>query len=292
MARPGPALKLTAPLKVLAQRLAFTGLLGVSVGLMVMAKAEAPFVERARMMVADAVVPVLDAIGKPIDTAARWIDTARHYADVHDENQRLREENLRLLHWQQVARNLEAENRSLRDSQRVSTEPGLTFVTARVVADGGGAFIRSVLIAAGTRDGLAKGQPALVPDGLVGRVGETGERAARVLLLTDLNSHVPVQIEGTRDRAILDGDNSDQPRLVFLSSGARPQIGDRIVTSGDGGVFPPGLPVGIVVQTGDQGVRVRPYVDFHRLEAVRIVDYGLAGALPVGAPPPQPRRGR
>ncbi|MCM0019412.1 MAG: rod shape-determining protein MreC [Tagaea sp.] len=292
MARPGPALKLTASLKVLVQRLAFTGLLGTSVGLMVMAKAEAPFVERTRMAVADAVVPLLDAIGQPIDTAARWIDTARQYSDVHEQNLRLREENLRLLHWQQVARNLEAENRALRDSQRVSSEPGLTFVTARVVADGGGAFVRSVLIAAGARDGIVKGQPALVPDGLVGRVGETGERAARVLLLTDLNSHVPVQIEGSRDRAILDGDNSDQPRLVFLSSGARPQIGARIVTSGDGGVFPPGLPVGIVVQTGEQGVRVRPYVDFHRLEAVRVVDYGLAGALTVGAPPPSPRRGR
>ncbi|MFY7782032.1 MAG: rod shape-determining protein MreC, partial [Tagaea sp.] len=93
MARSGPALKLAAPLKVLAQRLAFTGLLGASVGLMVMAKAEAPIVERARMLVADAVVPVLDAVGKPIDTAARWVDTARHYADVHEENRRLREEN-------------------------------------------------------------------------------------------------------------------------------------------------------------------------------------------------------
>ncbi|MBL0932042.1 MAG: rod shape-determining protein MreC, partial [Alphaproteobacteria bacterium] len=230
--------------------------------------------------------------GKPIDTAARMIDTARHYADVHEENRRLREENLRLLHWQQVARNLEAENRAMRDMQRVATEPGLTFVTARVIADAGGAFVRSVLIAAGTRDGIAKGQPALVPDGLVGRVGETGERAARVLLLTDLNSHVPVPIEGTRDRAIIDGDNSDMPKLTFLSSGARPQLGDRIVTSGDGGVFPPGLPVGIVVQTGEHGVRVRPFADFHRLEAIRIVDYGLAGTLPVAAPPPQPRRGR
>ncbi|MBN9496170.1 MAG: rod shape-determining protein MreC [Alphaproteobacteria bacterium] len=292
MARPGTTMKLTAPLKVLLQRMAFTGLIGASVGLLVLGKAEAPVVERARMTVVDGVAPILDAIGKPIDTAARMIDTARHYADVHEENRRLREENLRLLHWQQVARNLEAENRAMRDMQRVATEPGLTFVTARVIADAGGAFVRSVLIAAGTRDGIAKGQPALVPDGLVGRVGETGERAARVLLLTDLNSHVPVQIEGTRDRAIIDGDNSDMPKLTFLSSGARPQLGDRIVTSGDGGVFPPGLPVGIVVQTGEHGVRVRPFADFHRLEAIRIVDYGLAGTLPVAAPPPQPRRGR
>jgi rod shape-determining protein MreC len=113
-----------------------------------------------------------------------------------------------------------------------------------------------------------------------------------VLLLTDLNSHVPVMIEGSRDRAIVDGDNSDLPRLVFLSSGARPQLGDRIVTSGHGGVFPPGLPVGVVVQNGEQGVRVKPYVDFHRLDYLRVVDYGTGGTLPMAAPPPQARRGR
>ena len=88
MARPGPALKLTAPLKVLAQRLAFTGLLGASVGLMVMAKAEAPFVERARMMVADAVVPVLDAIGKPTPPAVTYLGEGRG-ASILKAHQRL-----------------------------------------------------------------------------------------------------------------------------------------------------------------------------------------------------------
>jgi rod shape-determining protein MreC len=79
---------------------------------------------------------------------------------------------------------------------------------------------------------------------------------------------------------------------MFLPAAARPQIGDRIVTSGHGGVFPPGLPVGVVVSTGDAGVRVRPYVEFHRLEHVRLLDYGLGGTLPVSAPPPVSRRGR
>jgi rod shape-determining protein MreC len=292
MKRSGPVLKLAAPMKVLAQRTAFLGLVGAAVGLMVLGKAEAPFIERTRMVVADSVVPVLDAMSRPVHTATEIADNFRAVLDVHAENARLREQNANLMHWQQVARNLEAENRALRETARASTEASFTFVTARVVADAGGAFVRSVLIAAGARDGIAKGHTALSPDGLVGRVGEVGERAARVLLLTDLNSHVPVMIEGSRDRAIVDGDNSDLPRLVFLSSGARPQIGDRIVTSGHGGVFPPGLPVGVVVQNGDQGVRVKPFVDFHRIDYLRIVDYGTGGTLPMAAPPPSTRRAR
>lgn len=292
MKRPGTLMKIAAPMRILAQRAAFLGLLGGAVGLMILGKAEAPFIERARVTVADALVPVLDGIARPVQTAAGVADNVRALLDVHAENARLRDQNAQLLHWQQVARNLEAENRSLRETTNTTTEASFTYVTARVVADAGGAFVRSVLIAAGARDGIAKGHTAMSPAGLAGRVGEVGERSARVLLVTDLNSHVPVMIEGTRDRAILDGDNTDLPRLVFLSSGARPQLGDRIVTSGHGGVFPPGLPVGVVVQNGEQGVRVKPFVDFHRIDYMRVVDYGTGGTLPISPVPPQARRGR
>ncbi|MBM3275055.1 MAG: rod shape-determining protein MreC [Candidatus Sericytochromatia bacterium] len=292
MKRPGSVLRLAAPLKVLAQRFTFLGLVALSVGLMVFGKAEAPLVERARMAVTDAVIPILDAVSRPMATAAEIADRINVIVDVHAENARLREENERLLRWQTVAHRLEAENRSLRDLSRVAPEDSVSFVSGRVVADAGGTFVRSVLVMAGTRDGVAKGQTAITAEGLVGRVGEIGERSARVLLLTDLNSQVPIVIESSRERAILAGDNSERPKLTHLAVTARPQIGDRLMTSGHGGVFPPGLPVGIVVAVNDGIVRVKPFVEFHRLDHVRLVDFGLSGTLPVGAPPPAPRRGR
>jgi rod shape-determining protein MreC len=129
-------------------------------------------------------------------------------------------------------------------------------------------------------------------EGLVGRVTEVGERSARVLLITDINSYVPVVLESSRDRAALAGDNSERPRLLFLPNNAKPQVGERVTTSGHGGVFPAGLPVGVIVSTGDGGVRVQPFVDLDRLENVRLVEYGLGGTLPVSAPPPSPRRGQ
>lgn len=292
MKRPGSVLRLAAPLKVLAQRFTFLGLVALSVGLMVFGKAEAPLVERARMTVTDALVPILDAVSRPVATVAEIADRINVIIDVHEENTRLREENERLLRWQSVALKLEAENRSLRELTHVAAEDPISFVSARVVADAGGTFVRSVLVMAGTRDGVAKGQTAIVAEGLVGRVGEVGERSARVLLLTDLNSQVPIIFEGSRERAILSGDNSERPKLTHLAVTARPQVGDRLMTSGHGGVFPPGLPVGVVVAVNDGIVRVKPFVEFHRLDHVRLIDFGMSGTLPVGAPPPAPRRGR
>jgi rod shape-determining protein MreC len=119
----------------------------------------------------------------------------------------------------------------------------------------------------------------LTGDGLAGRIAEVGRRSARVLLLTDINSRVPVLVERTRDRAILAGDNSNHPQLLYLKPRAELRVGDRVVTSGDGGVFPAGLPVGVVDSIEDGVVGIAPFVDWDRMEYLRIVDYALGGIL-------------
>jgi rod shape-determining protein MreC len=292
MKRPGPVSRFAAPLKLFAQRFTFLGLIAAAVGMMVLGKAETAVVERVRMIVVDAFVPILDAIARPVATAHQALDRVNEIVHVHAENARLREENARLLQWQSAARRLEAENKSLRDMLQFTPESPVSFVSARVVGHGGGSFLRAVLVTAGSRDGVAKGQAAVTGDGLVGRVTEIGERSARVLLLTDINSHVPVILEGSRDRAVLAGDNSERPKLLFLPQTARPQVGERVTTSGHGGVFPAGLPVGEIVSAGESGVRIQLSVDLDRLEHLRLIEYGLGGSLPVAAPPPAPRRGQ
>ncbi|HLI20842.1 MAG TPA: rod shape-determining protein MreC, partial [Stellaceae bacterium] len=135
-------------------------------------------------------------------------------------------------------------------------------------------------------DGVARGQAALTGEGLVGRVAEVGTRTARVLLLTDLNSHIPVELEDTHQHAVLDGDNSEQPRLVYLPQNVEVSVGERVVTIGAGGVFPPGLPVGVVASVANGVIRIEPYAELSRLEVLRIVDFGLSGVLPQSAVPP------
>ena len=276
--RGGSALRL-ASAKAWLHRFTFVLLFGGSLALMVLGKSESPIVERARLTVTDAVTPIMNGLSRPLASIRQAYDNAREFLDLREENAALREQQARLVQWQSVARQLEAENRALRDLLKFAPDRAASFVTARVVADNGGAFVRSVLVAAGSRDGLRKGDAAVTGEGLVGRVAEVGERSARVLLLTDINSRIPVVIERSRDQGILAGDNSDNPRLLYLSHGSQLVPGDRVVTSAAGGAFPPGLPVGVVKSTDTGGAVVELFVDWDHMEYLRLLDYRLTGVL-------------
>jgi rod shape-determining protein MreC len=267
-----------AVVKQLAQRFAFAMLVAASFGLMLLGKADTILIERLRTGANDVLAPLLEAISRPASTMSDFVDNVRNLASIRTENTRLKEENAKLLRWQSTARQMEAENGQLRSLLNFVPGPDTGFVAARVVADSGGAFAHSLLVNSGLRDGVRKGQAVLSGDGLAGRITQAGQHSARVLLLTDLNSRIPVVLEPSRSRAILAGDNSERPRLNYLSDVVRVSAGERVVTSGHGGVLPPGLPVGLVVQGAD-GFRVEPFVGRHRLDYVRIVDYGLSGVI-------------
>jgi rod shape-determining protein MreC len=282
--------RLTAPLKVLVQRFAFLLLVISAFVLMLLGKGDALLIDRFRSGVIDFATPVMEVLSRPAATVTAFIDNVKELAELRSENARLRDENARLFAWQQTARELQAENSALRDFLRFPPESPTRFITARVIADAGGAFVRSVIVNAGRRHGIAKGQAVVTPDGLVGRVFEAGFHSARVLLVTDINSRLPVLVESSRARAILAGDNSDRPKLAFLSASAEISVGDRIVTSGQGGVFPPGLPIGKVDAIEGGIVRVAPLVDFDRLEIVRIVDFSSVAPLPASESAPAPAK--
>lgn len=288
MQREGSMIRFASPFRPWVQRFPFLLTIVVAVGLIVLGKADTILIERARSALADASVPLLDLISRPATAIAELVDDVREIGSLRSDNVRLRDEQQQLLQWQIVARQLDAENQMLRKLLRLAPDPKLSFVSARVIADYGGAFFRSVLVAAGEREGVRKGQAVINGDGLVGRVFEAGSRSARLLLLTDINSRIPVVIERTHDRAVLAGDNSNYPRLLYLAPEASPRPGDRVVTSGSGGVFIAGLPVGLVSAVAGGAVVVQPFVDWDRLDYVRLVDYELPRALlaPVGTDKP------
>lgn len=257
----------------MVQRLAFLALLAAAIGLILIGRVDRPLVERTRSLAADIAEPVLSAVTQPlavIDDIVGWVDDILY---VHEENFQLRTENARLLQWQEVARRLEQDNASLRRLLAAGPDISQTFVTGRVIADGGGSFVRTVLINIGLKDGVKKGQAAIGEGGYVGRVTEVGQRAARILLLTDLNSRLPVMIQEGGHRAVLIGDNSPFPKLEYLPAVAKPEIGQHVVTSGDGGQFPAGIPVGEISSVGDNEIRVRPVVDLGRLDFLRIMQF-------------------
>ena len=277
--RAGSVIRLATPVKAWTQRFALLFLAGVAVALMLLDKVGSVAVENTRSAVADAVAPLLEAAAAPVDTVNNIVEQAGQLVAVAAENTALREQNERLQHWQTVAHRLEAENHALRSLLNLTPEPIRYFVTGRVVADQGGAFVRSVLVNAGARDGIKRGQAAVTGQGLAGRVAEVGKRTARVLLVTDMNSRIPILVGESQDRAMLVGDNTAQPHLLYLEPRVELKPGDRVMTSGHGGVFPPGLPVGQVTSVGEDGIRVQPFVDWGHVQYLRLVDYELPGIL-------------
>ena len=256
------------------------GLIALALALLVLSRAYEEEAGRLRAGVSDAVVPVLEVLSRPIESFNRAGEAVRQFWATYEENARLRREVSRLNQWQAAAHELERVNRVLTAQLNVRADGQPGYVTARVVADSGSPFVRTLLLAAGSDAGVQDMQAAISGAGLIGRVAQTGKRSARILLITDLNSRVPILLQSSGQRAILAGDNSDLPKLEFLPTGAEVQPGDRVVTSGHGAVFPPGLPIGRVTSISDDGVRVRPFVEWNRLHYVTVLQYTAPPALP------------
>ena len=208
-----------------------------------------------------------------------FIGNIHELVSIRQENNRLREENRRLNMVKLETERLRKESAYLSALLNYVPPPEAVSVSARVIADTGNSFAQSLIAFIGTKQNIKKGDVVLTGDGLVGRIASVGVNAARILLITDINSRVPVKIEPIDVPAILTGDNTEYPQLISFPNNVRVSVGDRITTSGLAGVYPAGLPVGTVISVNDGVVKVRPFVNRNHLEVVRIVDYGLSGLI-------------
>ncbi len=197
--------RVVAAWKSLVQGLLYAGLVFVAIILMMLGKANGEITERIRIQVADAVAPLLDLMSRPVDAAVAAAQAVQGWEALQAQNRALTQDRERLSRWQETAYRLEAENAELRQFLHLVPDPEAHFVTARVIADSGGAFARSLVVGAGAGDGVAKGHAVITATGLVGRVAGVAARSSLVLLITDLNFRVPVVIGATRTRAILAG---------------------------------------------------------------------------------------
>ncbi|MBB1499301.1 rod shape-determining protein MreC [Paracoccus sp. MC1862] len=232
---------------------------------------DSPRAERMRAAVVDRFLPSMDWAMVPVTAASRMVASFQSYQRLYEQNQELRRELQRMSAWKEAAVQLEQENAKLLAQNNVRLDPALTGVSGVVLADSGTAFRQSVLLNRGARDGILEGWATMDGLGLVGRISGVGETTSRVMLLTDPSSRLPVTIQPSGQRALLTGDNTALPYLDFMESPENIRPGDRVITSGDGGLFPPGLLVGQAVQTTDRRMRVRLAADYGRLEFLRVL---------------------
>lgn len=292
--------RLSMPLREMSNRLSLVFMLTLAIALLLLGRAETYVFDRARQVATDMAAPLLELASRPVAATRRLIERTDEYAYVFDENERLREENARLMEWRDVALKLEAKLARYEALLNVQVDPEIKYLSGRVISDNGGPFVETVIVNVGAEKGVKSGQAVIDTEGLVGRVVATGPKASRVLLLTDLNSRIPVTIEPAAYKAILAGDNTDWPRLDYVSNAGSVSPGDRVVTSGDGGLIPPGLPIGLVIQTDDGLLRVQTFAERNRLDFVRLLQYDFPNQIkrqdppsvllgpPVKAPPAPP----
>ncbi|AGI66540.1 rod shape-determining protein MreC [Octadecabacter antarcticus 307] len=230
-----------------------------------------PRVERFRMMVIDAVVPNFDWAMAPVTGVINLLSDFQSYQRLAQQNSDLRRELQDMKSWREAAIQLDQENARLRDLINVQLDPQLTRITGVVQADSGSPFRQSVLLNVGARDGILDGWPAMDGIGLVGRISGVGNETSRVILVTDTSSQIPVTIQPSGQRAILSGDNTINPLLQFIEDPDQVKPGDRVVTSGDGGVFPADLLVGQLARGTDGRPRARLSADLERIEFLRVL---------------------
>lgn len=243
----------------------------VLIALFLLWRIDNPRAERLRMAIVDRVVPNMEWVLTPVTRLSRMVDDFQSYARIYQQNQELRRELQLLKGWREAALQLEQENARLLDLNNVKLSPKLTYITGVVMTDSGSPFRQSALINIGSQDGVIDGWAAMDGLGLVGRISGVGKNTSRVIFVTDNSSRIPVVVKPSDQPAILIGDNSSLPPLEFLDSRDQIRPGDRVVTSGDGGVFPAGLLVGQVNLASDGRLRVNLSADYRRLEFLRVL---------------------
>jgi len=229
--------------------------------------------ERGVLAVTAPMLKVIDAVADRVSgvwSKYLWL------VQVKQENQTLREENRQLRVRLQVHREYQLENERLRRLLSFSKTQNRPVMPAQVIGEDLTAWAHTVVIDKGLQEGLREGLPVVVAEGLVGQVIKCGPHEARVLLVTDASSAVGVLTQRTRTRGVCRG-RGDHLTLEFALREDDVEVGDQVLTSGMGGIYPKGLVVGQVsrVDRDDFGlfqhVEVAPAPDFSRLEEVLVL---------------------
>lgn len=275
----------------LAGRFGLVALAILGTGLLIMNKTMPQTFGRVRGRALDTITPALDWLGAPVRGASAFADWFNSYVGARSKAEKLSVEVARLRLLSETNQNLSRENQRLKTMLHMS-EPSIQVLGAvRVVGSTSGSMLQSALITAGYKHGVANGQPVRDTEGLIGQVLEVGAVSARVLLVTDTTSRVPVRIVRTGLPAMISGSNSGLLKLLYVDPDNPVVTGDMLVTSGQGGLFPPNIPVATVVNITTPEPLARPAARLTGLDyALVLKPYVEIFIPPVVTAPPAPQK--
>ncbi len=246
--------------------------------------AQASVFQKAREGAIDAASPILEMLSGPISYVNGLVGNVSDYFNILKQNEALRQENAELRQWMDEALALREVTASYEGLQTYEAPPEAHPIDAYVIGEANDAFARSMLVNAGRARNVEAGQAVVNDNGLIGRIVDTGAVASRVLLLTDIQSRIPVYVEGADLEGLLVGNTRSKPTISFTASTEAAVVipGQRVLTSGAGGVLPRGLPVGVIDDQLRDDIVVNLYANYVRTRMVRIINYEFPG-LDVGS---------
>ena len=256
--------------------------IALAVVLVLLGKAQTGLFDRARAHATDLMAPMLEKMRAPVAGFDRWIGSIGEIFSVYEQNLKLKEENARLRQWRNVAITLQGRVNRYQALLHAVPDPQMNRVLARVIGRASRPFLQTMILDAGRGHKVLPGQAVMDARGMIGRIYLTGQRTSWVILLTDLNSRIPVTIAPRNVQAMMTGDNSATPVLNLMSHTVTLHAGEQVTSSGDGGLLPAGLPIGTVVSDGAGGWRVSLLADAAASQDVEILNF----SKPPEAPPP------
>ena len=255
--------------------------IALAVVLVLLGKAQIGLFDRARAHATDLMAPLLVKVRAPVAGFDRWIGSIGEIFSVYEQNLKLKEENARLRQWRNVAIVLQGRVGRYQALLHAVPDPQMNRVLARVIGRASRPFLQTMILDAGRGNKVLPGQAVMDARGMIGRIYLTGQRTSWVILLTDLNSRIPVTIAPRNVQAMMTGDNTANPVLNLVSHTVTLHAGDQVTSSGDGGLLPAGLPVGTVMPDGAGGWRVALLADAASSQDVEILNF----SKPPEAPP-------
>ena len=229
-------------------------------------------------LVAFVTTPIQAGLAKAHRSAVAAWETYLDWKNVRAENRRVREENQRLRIEALRVGETDDENRRLRRLLVLQERLPLATVAGEIIARDWGGWIRALTVNRGRGDNIARLTAVISPDGLIGRVVEVRPGASIIQVLTDPTSTVGAHVVRTRTPGIVEGEPSGALRFKYMArDGASIQIGDVLVTSGQGGLFPRGIPIGRVRAVEDRGSALfhyavlTPAVNFSKVDEVLLI---------------------
>ena len=263
--------------------------IALAIVLVLLGKAQSGLFDQARARVTDWMAPVLVKVRAPVQGFDRFVGSITEIFSVYEQNLKLKEENARLRQWRNVATVLQTRVSRYQTLLHAVPDPKLNAVLAQVIGRASRPFLQTMVLDAGKQHKAMPGQAVVDARGMIGRIYLTGQRTSWVILLTDLNSRIPVTIASAAGgsgniQAMMTGDNTAMPVLDIVSRLTTLHSGDQVVSSGDGGLLPAGLPIGTVVEDGSGGWRVALLADPASSQDVEILNFSQPPeALPPGA---------